>query len=119
MRRRHGIIHKLVRVVGVIRLRQGYGGRVAPGYSCAREVAEGAFQHASAAKPFRCVGKDFCAALPANSDYPTHCRSLPRTLPWYSVKFAHSLRLEHGYEMAQLILNIAGCRNRVGDLLSQ
>src|SRR5437667_1917582 len=30
-RRRHGITHKLVRVTGVIRLRQGYGGRVAPG----------------------------------------------------------------------------------------
>src|SRR6266576_637485 len=30
-----------------------------------------------------------------------------------------SLRLEHGDEMAQLILNIAGCRNGVGNFLSQ
>src|SRR5207253_9129408 len=76
-------------------------------------------QAASGAKPLRGVGKNSGAALPANSDYPKHCRSLPRTLPWYSVKFSHTLRLDHGNEMAQLIFDVAGRRHGVGDLLSQ
>ena len=37
----------------------------------------------------------------------------------YSVKFCHTLRLDHRNEMAQLVFDIAGCRNGVGNLLSQ
>ena len=55
-----------------IRLRRGFGGRVAPGYSRVREIAKRIFQHTSGAKPFRHVGKDLGAAFPADSDYPDH-----------------------------------------------
>src|SRR5438094_8701309 len=43
------------------------------GYRRVGEIAERGFQHASAAKPFRCARKDLCATLLTNSDYPDHC----------------------------------------------
>src|SRR5258707_183720 len=63
-----------------------------PRYRSFRGDRQRCLQDASGAKPLRGVGKNSGAALPANSDYPKHCRSLPRTLPWYSVKFWHALR---------------------------
>ena len=90
----------------------------APGFRRVQEIAERTFQHASGAKPFRDVGKDLRAALPADSDYPDHCWSRFGVPPLYSVKFCHALRLEHRDEMAQLIFDIAGCRNGVGNFLA-
>ena len=90
-----------------------------PGYSRVREIAKRTFQHTSGAKPFRHVGKDLGAAFPANSDYPDHRRRGLGTPRLYSVKFCHTLRLEHRNEMAQLVFDIAGCRNGVGNFLAQ
>src|SRR6266513_1869491 len=89
----------------------------APGYSV-REVAKGAFQHAPGTKRFRRIGKDPGAAFPADSDYPDHCRVARARSLLYSVKFFHALRLEDGDEMSQLVLDIAGGRHRVSNLLS-
>src|SRR5262249_14948540 len=47
---------------------------IAIGYSLVRGDTERCFQHATHAKSFRCVGKDFCAALSANSNYAGHKR---------------------------------------------
>ena len=90
----------------------------APGYSRVREIAERTFQHTSGAKSFRHVGKDLGAAFPADSDYPDHCRSRLDVPRWYSVKFCHALCLEHGNEMAQLVFDIAWCRNSVSNFLA-
>src|SRR6266516_4312205 len=73
-----------------------------PGYRCAREVAEGAFQHAPGTKRFRCVGKDFGAALPANSDYLDHCLVVRARSLLYSVKFRHTLRRHEFLELRRL-----------------
>ena len=107
------------KLAGVIRLRRGSADESTPATDVSRRIAKRGLQHASGAKPFRGVGKNFGAALPANSDYPKHCRSRSRVPRWYSVKFSHTLRLEHGNEMAQLIFDIAGRRNGVGNFLSQ
>src|SRR5581483_8412761 len=42
-----------------------------PGYRI-REEAERCFEHAAGAKSFRRIGKDFCTALSANSNYARH-----------------------------------------------
>src|SRR5216117_3673782 len=97
MRRRQGITHKLVRVAGVIRLRESYGGRVDPGYKLRRHRQRD-LQDTSGAKPFRGVRKNFGAAFPANSDYPDHCRVVRARSLLYSVKFWHTLR---GHEFHQ------------------
>src|SRR5262249_55012038 len=94
-------------------------GVTTPGYRCAYEIAKGAFQHALRANPFRRVGKNLRATLPADSDNPNHCRVVRARSFVYSVKFSHTLRLQHGNEMVQFVFDISGCRNGVGDLLSQ
>jgi len=65
------IAESLVLGAGVIRLRRGYGGQVAPGYSI-WEKSERGFQHARCTKPSRRVRKDLRAAFAANSDYSDH-----------------------------------------------
>src|SRR4029450_3690425 len=50
-------------------------------YSLLRRCPERCFEHAARAKSFRCVGKDFGAALSADSDYCDHDRRIARALP--------------------------------------
>jgi hypothetical protein len=92
---------------------------VASGYRRIQEITECTFQHASWAKRLRRVRKDVRAALPANSDYPDHCRSVLARSFLYSVKFCHTLRFEHRDEMTQLVFDVAGCGYGMGDLLAQ
>ena len=105
--------HRLLRRVG--------RGRVAPGYRRIREIAKRTFQHTSGAKPFRHVGKDLGAALPANSDYPDHCRRVASRTPRLVLRKILAIRYasQHRNEMAQLVFDVAGCRNGVGNFLSQ
>jgi class 3 adenylate cyclase len=69
---------------------------IASGYRCSREIPERYFQHTRGTKPFRCIGKNFGAAFPANSDHPDHCRVVCARSLLYSVRISHALRLEHG-----------------------
>ena len=82
-------------------------------------VAQRGFEHAAGTKSLRRIGQNFRTAIAANSDYSDHGPSRSRNPALYSVKFSRTLRLEHCDEMAQLIFDIAGCRNGVGNLLSQ
>src|SRR5262249_25369225 len=59
----------------------GYGGRVAIGHRFVRGDAERCFQHATHAKSFRGVRKDFRAALSANSNYGRHIWRNIRSMP--------------------------------------
>ena len=65
-----------LRRAAIARLRRarGYGGQVASGYGI-RKDPERCFQCAGCAKAFRRIGKDFRAALSADSDYRDHSRS--------------------------------------------
>ena len=101
------------------RLRRGYGGRVDLRYRCVLGIAKRTFQHTSGAKTFRRVGKNPGAALSANSDYPDHRRRVLGTPRLYSVKFCHALRFQHRDKMAEFVFDVAGCRDGVGNLLSQ
>jgi len=89
---------------------------IAPGYS----HPERCFQYAAGTKSFRCIRKNFRAAIAANSDYSDHCRNVACALPvLYFVNFRHTLRSNHRDEMAQLVFDIAGRCNCVSNFLSQ
>jgi hypothetical protein len=90
-----------------------------PAYSI-WETADRCFQDATGTKSLRCVGKYFRAAIAANSDYSNHGRKVARALLLlYLENFRHTLRSDHRDEMAQLVFDIARCRNCVRDFLSQ
>src|SRR5215831_8006566 len=92
---------------------------VASGYRCACEIAKRACKYAPGTKRFRRVGKDFSAAFPANSDHSDHRRVLRTRSILYSVKFFHLLLPHYSNEMAQLVFDVARCRNGVSNFLSQ
>ena len=64
-----------------IRLRRGYGGRVASGYGRAREQTKAGLEETAWAASLRSVGWDFGPALWANSEYASHCQGATRALP--------------------------------------
>jgi hypothetical protein len=84
------------------------------------ETADRCFQDAAGTKSLRCVGKYFRAAIAANSNYSNHCRKFScALLLLYFVNFRHTLRSNDRDQMAQLVFDIAGCRNCVSNFLSQ
>ena len=104
----------------VIRLRRGYGGRVACGYRCIREQIKAGLKETSCTKAFRRVGKNFRSALSANPGCAGHDGRVASVLPiMYCAEFCHTLRSQHSDQMAQLIFDIAGDGNSVADFLSQ
>src|SRR5215475_2003800 len=63
-----------------------------PGYGV-WETTDRCFQDAAGTKSLRCIGKDFRAAIAANSDYSNHGRKFSRAFPLlYFVNFRHTLR---------------------------
>ena len=87
-----------------------------PAATSGRENPERCFEHAPGAKSFRCVGKDFRAALSTNSNYSDHAGESLR-IP--SIRRIHrTLCPDYSDQMAQLIFDIAGRSNRMGNFLS-
>ena len=70
----------------VIRLRRGYGGRVASGYKCVREQTKTILEKATWAASFRRVGWDFRPALWAKSECAGHCRESRSCAPLFLLR---------------------------------
>ena len=93
---------------------------IAGGNRCVREQPKASREKATWAASFWRVGWDFRAALRAKSEYAGHLsESRSHSRIFYCVKFYQRLRPDHSNKMAQLIFDIAGHRNRVGNFLSQ
>jgi len=104
----------------VIRLRRGYGGPLASGYRSVRVQTKASLKKTTWAASFWRVGWDFRAALRAKSEYASHLsESRSHSRIFNCVKFYQRLRPGHSNKMAQLIFDIAGHCNRVGNFLSQ
>src|SRR5438067_5747174 len=120
---RHGICvtrSNIFNGAAVIRLRRGFGERVARGHRWVREQAKACLEQAHGAKSFRRVSENFRAALSTKSEDAAHGGRLVNALPvLYCAKFYHTLRSQHSDQMAQLIFDIAGNGNGVADFLSQ
>src|SRR4029450_1938748 len=92
----------------------------APGYRLTRGHPQRGFEHATGTKSFRRVGKDFRAAIAANSDYSNHGRKFACAVPLlYLAGFGHTLRSDDRDQMAQFVFDVARGRDSVSNLLSQ